>query len=260
MQAILRAGLDDEGITFTFDLPMMLLAECDARGLSADGLRDYIQEVAGQEDVWGTRIRALSAQAAATYRYGAASDAFDLLLRASRARTTYAGYGVTAMLALIDRCHEFGQPELADSPLWGPDRNRSLPDIAADLAGNVYDWAFRQERIELVELHRSWTREPEPDVGFVEQRLSHIPNTDARRAYQHHVAARWAASPDPEVAGQAKALIPLALFDTTGLDAILAQLVAVDLRALAEHDFRALVELVAANFTGGRPWTHGQWR
>lgn len=30
MQAILRAGLDDEGIIFTFHLPMMVLAECEA--------------------------------------------------------------------------------------------------------------------------------------------------------------------------------------------------------------------------------------
>jgi len=260
MQAILRAGLDDEGITFAFDLPTIVLAECDARGLAADGLRDYVQAVAGQEDVWGTRIRALSAQAATTYRYGAASDAFDLLLKASRAHTTYAGYGVTAILALIDRCHEFGQPDLADSPLWGPDQNRTLPDIAADLAGKVYDWAFRQERLELVELHRSWTREPEPDVGLVEQRLSHMTDTDARRAYQHHVIARWATSPDPGVARQVKALVPLALFDTTGLDAILARLVGADLRTLAEPPFRAVVELVTASFTGGRPWTHGQWR
>lgn len=260
MQAILRAGLDDEGITFTFDLPMIVLAECDARALSANGLRDYIQAVTGQEDAWGTQIRALSAQAAATYRYGAASDAFDLLLRASRARTTYAGYGVTAILALIDRCHEFGQPEMAERPLWGPDRNRSLPDIAAYLAGNVYDWVFRQERLELVELHRGWTREPEPDVGLAERRLSQMVDTDVRRAYQHHVAARWAASPIPEIARQVKALVPLALFDTTGLDAILARLVAVDLRALTEPDLRAVVELVTANFTAGRPWTHGQWR
>jgi len=260
VQAVLRAGLDDEGITFTFDLPTMVLAECDERGLSANGLRDYIQEVANQEDVWGTRVRALSALAAATYRYGTASDAFDLLLRASRARTSYAGYGVTAMLALIDRCHEFGQPELADSPIWGPDRNRSLPDIAEALAGIVYDREFRQERVELVELHRSWTREPEPDIGLVEQRLSQMLDTDARRAYQHHVAARWAASPDPEVARQVKALVPFALSDTTGLDGILARLVALDLRALTERDLRVVVDLVTADFTSGRPWAHGQWR
>ena len=94
----------------------------------------------------------------------------------------------------------------------------------------------------------------------MEKRLSSMPDIDARRAYLHHVSARWAASPDPEVARQVTVLVPLSLFDTTVLDAILARLVAVDLPALAERDLHVLTGLVEADFTTGRPWTHGQWR
>ena len=260
MQSILRAGLDDEGITFTFDLPTMVLAECDARGLPADGLRRYVQAAADHQDVWGTRARALSAQAAATYRYGSARDAFVLVLAASREPTQYAGYGAVAMLALIDRCHEFGRPDLAERPFWGPSENQSLYDRARDFARRVYDWRFQQDRLELVELHRTWTQEPEPEVGLVEKRLSSMLDIDARRAYLHHVSARWAASPDPEVARQVTALVPLSLFDTTVLDAILARLVAAELPTLTEHDLHLLTGLVEADFTTGQPWTHGQWR
>ena len=260
MQLILRAGLDDEGITFSFDLPTMVLAECDARGLPADGLREYVQEAAGRQDAWGTRARALSARAATTYRYGSAESALALLLAASREPTTYAGYGAVAMLALIDRCHEFGRPDLPERPFWGPGQNQSLYDKAMDLAGRVYDGWFRQERLDLIEQHRTWTQEPEPEVSFVEKRLSSMPDIDARRAYLHHVSARWAASPNPDVARQMTALVPLSLFDTTVLDAILARLVAIDLPDLAEHDLHAMTGLVEADFTTGRPWTHGQWR
>lgn len=260
MQSILRAGLDDEGITFSFDLPTMVLAECDARGLQGDGLRQYVQKAADHQDVWGTRARALSARAAATYRYGGAGNALAVLLAASREPTTYAGYGAVAMLALIDRCHEFGRPDLAERPFWGPSQNQSLYDKARDLAGRVYDWQFRHERLDLIEQHRTWAQEPEPEVSFVEKRLSSMPDIDVRRAYLHHVSARWAASPNPKVARQVTALVPLSLFDTTVLDATLARLVAVDLPTLAERDLHVLIGLVEADFTTGRPWTHGQWR
>lgn len=227
--------------------------------LPADGLRRNVQEAADHQDVRGTRSRALSAQAAAAYRYGKA-NALDVLLDASREPTTYAGYGAVAMLALIDRCYEFGRPDLAERPFWGPSQNQSLYDKARDLAGRVYDWQFRQERLELVELHRTWTQEPEPEVSFVERRLSSMPDIDARRVYLHHVSARWAASPDLVVARQATALVPLSLFDTTVLDAILARLVAIDLHTLAERDLHSVTELVEAHFTTGQPWMHGQWR
>jgi hypothetical protein len=260
MQLILRAGLDDEGITFSFDLATMVLAECDARHLPADGLRRYVRQAADRQDVWGTCARALSAQAAAAHRYGRAEEALALLLEASREPTTYAGYGAVAILALVDRCHEFGRRDLPGDPIWGPGRTESLYDQAMNLAGRVYDWQFRGERLELIQQHRTWAAEPAPEVGFVEQRLSSMPDIDARRAYLQHVSARWAASPDPQVARQVAALVPLSLFDTTVLDAILARLVAIDLPSLAERDLLVLTDLVEAHFTTGRPWQYGQWR
>ena len=257
MRQVLRAGLDDEGITFTFDLPMTVLAECRRRDLPAQALEAYLGRAADRDDVWGTRIRALSAQASAAYRSGDVMEAFGLLREASGAHVTYAGYGVTAMLGLIDRCHEFGEPYRAEVPEWGPARDQSLPGLAAHYARDVYDPEFRQERLNLVRLHQGWTEEPRPDAASVEQRLAATTDTDVRRAYQHHVAARWAASPGPEIA---KVLVPLALFDTTGLDAILASLLVGRLRALDQADFLTVADLVTAHFTSGRPWTHGQWR
>jgi hypothetical protein len=259
LREILRAGLDDEGITFTFDLPTLLLAESDERGLPSGDLRSFVEQALGREDVWGTRMRALSAKAAAAFRYGH-GDPVEMLLAASRTEVTYAGYGVTGVLELIDRCFEFGVAELADQEIWGPAGYQSLLDLAQGLAGRVYDPTFRIERRRLVWEYSRWAAAPEPDAATAQREAAAMADADSRRAYCRHVAARWAASREPAVARQVTALIPLALFDATLLDVLLARLVALDLGELADQELRTLNQVVETNLATGRPWTFGQWR
>jgi hypothetical protein len=259
LREILRAGLDDEGITFTFDLPTLLLAENDKRRLRSDGLRSFVEEALDREDVWGTRMRALSAKAAAAFRNGL-DDPVQILLAASRTEVTYAGYGVTGVLELMDRCFEFGAAGQAHREIWGPARDRSLLDLAERHAERVHDPTFRVERRRLVEEYSMWAAEPEPDAATAQRELAAMADTDTRRAYCRHVAARWAASPEPAVARQVTALIPLALFDATLLDALLARLVALDVGELSDQDLSTLNDVVETNLATGRPWTFGQWR
>ena len=168
LQKVLRAGLDDEGVTFTFDLPAVILAEMQRRGRAAPQFGDYLDRARDRHDVWGTSIRARSAEATAAFHSGqaGAEQAFWRLIAASSVPATFAGYGVLAILALIDRCHEWGEPGRAGLPVWGPSGDRSLPDIAADLAQRVYDPVFREERVALVERHRAWSCEPTPKPGL----------------------------------------------------------------------------------------------
>ena len=167
LQKVLRAGLDDEGVTFTFDLPAVRTRRDAAAGPPAPQLGQYLDRARHRRDVWGTSMRALSAEAAAAFHSGncGPEQAFSLLIAASSAPITYAGYGVLAILALIDRCHEWGDPQRAEHAMWGPSGDRSLPDIAADLAQRVYDPVFRQERLALVERHRKWSREPTGELA-----------------------------------------------------------------------------------------------
>ena len=51
-----------------------------------------------------------------------------------------------------------------------------------------------------------------------------------------------------QVARRVTALVPLSLFDTTVLDAILARLVAIDLPALTERDLHEMTGLVEAGW------------
>jgi hypothetical protein len=260
LQAVLRAGLDDEGVTFTFDLPSIVLAEWERRGQSAPVLASYLGTAVASQDVWGTSMRALSARAAASFRQGQVDQAFSFLQDASAAPTTYAGYGVTAVLGLIDRCHEFGEPERARMSVWGPDRNQSLLAMAAGFAARVYDPVFRDERLALVDQHRAWTQTEAPDLDITQKRLSGIQDPDVRRAYQSHVSAHWASPAEPAVATGLKTLVPTALFDSTTLDAILGRLIALRCGQLQDQHLEAIVNLTNAEFTAGRPWNLGRWR
>jgi hypothetical protein len=119
---------------------------------------------------------------------------------------------------------------------------------------------FRDERRALVSQYISWAGEDEPDVDAVHKRLSQFTDTDSQRAYCNHVAARWAGAPNPIIARQVAALVPLALYDATLLDALSARLVAIDLAGLANRDLNELIDVVELNLTTGQPWAFGQWR
>jgi len=258
LQDVLRAGLDDEGITFTFDLPALLVAEGDRRGLDFADLRAYVARAVAEDDVWGTRMRASSGRSAAAFRTGDAETAIELLIDASRANTTYAGYGVLGVLSLIGRCHEFGRPDLASERIWGWGGGRTLPVMAQKFAVGVYDREFRRERAALVDDYLRWCAEPSPDPAAALARHSQLGALDTRAAYRDLVSARWACA-GPAAARQVADLVPHALADTTGLDALLARLVATDLDRLTDDEVQAIADLVAEAFTTGRPWDFGKW-
>ncbi len=263
LQKVLRAGLDDEGVTFTFDLPALVLAEMRRRGRPAPQLEQYLARGQHQDDVWGTSMRALSAEAAAAFRTGncGAEQAFSQLISASSAPVTYAGYGVLATLALIDRCHEWGDPQRAEDAVWGPSGDQSLPDIALDLAQRVSDPVFRQERLALIEQHRTWSREPAGELASLPARLAAIANADERIAYLTHLSARWAApSEAPADLPKVKALVPLVMFDSTALDAVLGRLLAMAGPQLDDDQLEDVAKLTTDHLTTGQPWTLGQWR
>jgi hypothetical protein len=258
-QHLLRASLDDEGITFTFDLPALLVAEGDRRGMDFEDLRAYLARAAAEDDVWGTRMRASAARAAAAFRTGEPDKAIELLLDASRASATYAGYGALGILSLIGRCHEFGRPELARERIWGWGGGRTLPAMAQKFAVAVYDPDFRRERSALVEDHSRWCAEPSPDLAAALAQHSRLIALDTRAAYRDLVAARWSAA-GPASARHVANLVPHALADSTGLDTLLARFVAVGLDRRTDEEVRTLAELAAESFTTGRPWLFGKWR
>ncbi|WP_433306561.1 hypothetical protein ACQP2F_21130 [Actinoplanes sp. CA-030573] len=259
LRRILRAGLDDEGVTFTFDLPVLLVAEGERRGLHFEELRAYVGQAAAQDDIWGTEMRFNGARAAAASRLGDPDRAYHLLLDGSRAATAYAGYGTLAVLSLIDRCHEIGRPRLAGRPIWGPRGDQTMPDMAEQFARTVQDPEFGQERLVLVADHRLWRDEPPPDPETALARHSRMGALDTRAAYRGLISARWSGA-GGATARQVARLVPLALADTTGLDALLARLVGAGLERRGDDEVRALAELTTQAFTTGRPWSSGQWR
>ena len=50
LRAILRAGLDDEGVTFTLELPAVIYEEAQRRGMAAPTLADYLSRSVNYDD------------------------------------------------------------------------------------------------------------------------------------------------------------------------------------------------------------------
>lgn len=266
LRTILRTGLDSEGITFTFDLPSILLKEAERRHMAAPGLATYLNQALNWDDRWGTQIRARSAQAAALFWQGADDAAFASLHAASQVPRTYAGYGSMALLLLANRCHEFGKPELAGEPKWGLHSDVSLLDGAAGLASKVYDQEFRAEREQLVRGYRGWLVQPPPDIPAVRSTLANVQDPDQRRVYKDLAGARWAAASPPDLVAL-KSLVLMMLADSTTLDAALGRLFGVRIhehrmgtRVFPDAELAEALAVCAEHFTTGRPWEFGQWR
>lgn len=265
LRTILRTGLDSEGITFTFDLPAVLLKEAERRNMAAPDLAAYLDQALNQDDRWGTQIRARSAQAAALFWQGRTDAAFAGLQEASQVPRTYAGYVSMALLLLANRCQEFGIPERAAEPKWGLNLDVSLLEGAEGSVKNVYDPKFREERRQLVTAYRDWFAHPPPDIPAVRVALASIQDPDQRRVYKDLAGACWAAA-SPPGREALKGLVLMMLADSTTLDTALGRLVGLRIREhwLGERVFSdaELVEALAVcaeHFTMGRPWEFGQW-
>src|SRR5262249_30867189 len=128
LRGIMRTALDREGVTFTFDLPAILRAEAQNRGLPVQGeLSAYLQQGLEAIDGWGTSVRARSAQAAAQFRRGDFVGAFEGLRQGASLPPGFAGYAALTMLSLANRCHEFGNRVRPAQPAWPVWQQTAVP-------------------------------------------------------------------------------------------------------------------------------------
>ena len=213
LQDIIATGLDNEGVTFTFDLPAQLIAEAQRRGLAAADLSDYFDAANGASDRWGSALRATNARAAAEFHQDRKVEAAALLERAATRDQGFSGYMAAHLLALMCRWCEFGAPERA--------RLLGLLGRSRQHAQRVRDPGFRDERIRLVDDFAKWFDTASPGWPEVAALLRTTPDPDARRAYEDLVSARWCA------AGQWSdwhQLVLAVLADGTALDFMLGRL------------------------------------
>jgi energy-coupling factor transporter ATP-binding protein EcfA2 len=259
LQLILRTKLDSEGATFTFDLPAILLAEAERRQLQAPELAAYLEKALTIEDRWGTAVRAHSARAAALYWQGEKARALDLLKQAGRLPSGYAGYTAVNLLSLANRCCEFGQPDFAESPVWGSNGDTSLLDGAAQAADYVVDPDFRNRRVQLVDDYRTWYEQPTPNPSALKTALTAISDHDTRQAYIEYLSARLAGQNDMSQQN-IKTLLPYTLFAGTTLDTVLGRLVGPRVRQLSDDDLGEAFRVCTRYLMTGRPWELRQWR
>jgi hypothetical protein len=254
MQSIVETGLDREGVTFTFDLPAQLVAEADRRGLASGSLiRGYLAQAAGTFDRWGTRLRGMSAQAAADFVQGRSPEAFTKLESAGSFDQGFAGYMSAHLLAIASRWCELGASERIGQ--------LRLVEKSRSHAAQVRDPGFAKERGELVDRFEQWLGTPVPEWGEVSALLCVTPESDNRRAYKDLVSARWSAQRKWENWGH---LLVATLADATALDFVLGRLAARVIRRHHEgvHDFpdAALDEAISScseHLATSRPWEVG---
>jgi len=252
LQSILRTALDREGVTFTFDLPALLLAEGEKRHLPVQELAEYLNRALSSEDRWGTAVHARNARAAALFRQGQTAEAIRELKEAARLLRGFAGYAVETTLALANRWWEFGYSKTT--------LVESLVNEAGRQATKVRDPQYRAESIKLVETYREWSKESVPDQGTIQATLSATLDPITHTVYKDHISARWAGPIDgPNLEGL-KMLVPIVLPDGTALDATLGRLVGLGISQLSDSDLAEAIRLCTAHFTSGRPWELGQGR
>ncbi|HSJ56348.1 MAG TPA: NB-ARC domain-containing protein, partial [Anaerolineae bacterium] len=227
LRRIIGKGLDREGVVSTFDLPLQLLAAArrqEVRAPALERLSEYAQLALGRRDRWGTRLRALSAQAAALHRDGRKDEALEALREAGSEPLGYAGYGALHMLALANRWREFSDLAPGDA----------LIDEAWMQAQRVRNERFREDRIELVGAFAEWWKSSRMEPERALAALAEIDDSEVRLVFLEHLSARWASAAEgPDWQGL-KRLLPEVLVHGTGSfrDAILGRLFGV---YLAEH-------------------------
>ena len=244
LRQILVVTLDQEGVTFTFDLARVLAAEATRRHLDALDLESYLQLARSQDDAWTTATRMASADAAAEYRTGNRQRAAELLRDAEARLQGYSGYVVLAALALANRRREFHE-------FWSPDVER-LVKFSDGEARRVTDPTLSTDRLRLVGNYQEWWKTGVPDLETALATIGSLNDADDRTIYVDFASAAWTAESAGRTSSWLKALIPLSLVDGTRLDAVLGRLIGQT--TLSDADVLRAIEICSAQLTTGRPW------
>lgn len=259
-QRMLLTTLDQEGVSFTFDLPMMLVNEAERRDEAMlPALVEYTNHALSVYDKCGTRMRAQSALAAEKHYAGATDAGGDLLSLTAYQVHGYAGFATGHLLAIANRWLEIGQPQRFNMTL-APYEQLTLLEKLHEQAGNVRDAAFRRQLLDLIDSYHAWHAAPQPPP--IEQSLTNLRALDTRLArdvYIDFLSASWAQAADSALTEGLKALLPLALDRGTVVDSLMARL----LRAYLVANGRLLDGgllweaqlLTEESLTTGRPWS-----
>lgn len=259
LQRILGTTLEREGITFTFDLPSILVTEARRRNLKAPELEEYLDKALSTEDRWGTAARAKSAHAAAMFFNGDVDGAFEELEKADQMDIGMAGFSTLTLLSFADRCYEFGHPEKAMNAIWGSNKDITLLDGALGVAQRVRDPKFRNQRIRLVEEYgQAFNADLVAAYSLVFKSIFVNPARDM--VLLAHLSAKCCCPPENPKWEALKSLVPLVLDDSTSLDALIARIFRLRIKELSDNEVVEAIRICTKYLTTGRPWEFGQWR
>jgi hypothetical protein len=251
LRAIIAAGLDQEGVTFTFDLASHLVAEAVSRQLPTAGLESYLGDALAAHDRWGTHIRARSAMASAHFWQSRTEEALHELAQ-QEPMDGFAGFLVIHLLSLANRWMEFGLPQRA--------HELGLVAQARQTAAHVLDPNFAWERGELVKNYETWWARPPANSDDALSALAGIVDADARRVYKDLASATWMWPPGQRV-DELKELVSASLSDGTAIDFVFGRLFALRLRdhRLEKHPFTDSeladsIRVCEQQIATSRPW------
>jgi hypothetical protein len=256
MILLLDAAFNREGVTFTFDVAALLVAEAKRRGLQLPTLSalEYYGDDARTpewETSWGTPVRGRAALAAALFRQGDTAEALRTLESAAEAPAGFSGFAVLTLLSLASRCFEMGVPELAHAPM-GP-YSSGLLAAAASEAQCVSDPRLRQSREQLATRLSELIAMGPPQMQDVPAILSGLNGRAARLAYIDYVSACWSSPTAPNWPGL-KSLVPLALTSATTLDSVLARVIGARISQFNDTELKEALVICERDLATGRPW------
>jgi hypothetical protein len=253
LQRIIQSGLDQEGVTFTYDLPIAILQEAESRNVALAELRNHLEPIMrGQQDPYESMTRVDLARAGAHYHQGDMANALARLDQAERRPRGYPGFASAVLLALLSRYIMLGHDMAQDAKLsW-------LLAAAGERAERVRDPQFRAARHRLVAEYTGWVRSPVLGFREAETRLAQMPDRGSRRAFKDFVIAAWTAEGTGAAREALKKLLPLTLMDATQLDNALARLVGTCLPALTDPDLERAAAVCLRSLVTAQAWAPQQ--
>lgn len=238
VRQMLAAGLNDEGITFEWELPQQLVAVAVNKGVFVPFALHQLLALAGTtRDKWGTFF-AVQRGAAAVAKYrGDTNTAIYLLntLASEPPEALYAGFSVLQLLTLHNRFLEF---RLAPPPF--------LVGKAGTQATYVQDkFSLQPARMRLVQFADAlYQQNRVPTVADVERILSEEEDLEVQRFYADYALSQWLQAL-PSAIEMLKAIIPRLLEKHgTTLDLYLARWVALEGGQLHSNEIESLLMMM----------------